>query len=165
MKTKKRILSMLLALTLCLSLSTTAFASETSEIPENVTKTTVTYTVDAGESITTVQPRMWSGNTYTLNSGTATYTAQFTIPDKYFAYEVYATDSNGNALSSSTTAFYVYLMEDDVETTIASLSGAANGTTYKKDWITVTAGNSYLFKIYNNSSTSLSVTITCYSWV
>ena len=152
---------MLLALTLCLSLSTTAFASETSEIPENVTKTTVTYTVDAGESVTTVQPRIWNQESHTVGVGYTVYGLQFTIPDRYFAFEVYATDSNGNAVNASYTVALVY----DITSVVSTITGTANGTVYKNDWIDLSyGGKTHQFRYINLSSTALSVHVTYYSW-
>ena len=143
MKQKKRLLTLVLALVLCFTLSTTSFAADTNNMPE-VKKETVTFSLDAGESTMAVQPRIWGNNSYNVTN--ATYTTYFTIPDRYFAY-----DCSVSLMYNSSSAHCV-------------LGVAINGSTYKKDWIEVNAGSSYLFRICNYSNTNISVTITYYSW-
>ena len=97
-----------------------------------------------------------------INSNSTTYTVKFAIPNKYFAYEVSATDSNGNACSA---IYSVNLLYQPTLSVIATNSGlTANGSSSKIDWITVSAGSDYLFKLCNSSNITLKINITYYSW-
>ena len=160
MKQKKRLLTLVLALVLCFTLSTTSFAADTNNMPE-VKKETVTFSLDAGESTMAVQPRIWNQTSMTVQPNSHTTGLKFYIPDRYFAYEVYVTNSNG---STSNSNFALSLMYD-VTSTVTSISGIANGTTYKNDHIDLTSGGRYYnFRFINNSNNTLTFYVTYYSW-
>ena len=158
MKHVKKLVALLMALVLVMGFSTTAFAAETEEntIPEHATKHTIEMTVEPGES---VAPYIWGSNTFTPPVGGATYTAQFNIPDRYFAYECSAIGTNGNTVPGN----YCVALLESYEITIASLTKGVDGNTYKADWITVDPGN-HLFQIINFTGSNITVSITYYSW-
>ena len=158
MKHVKKLVALLMAFVLVMGFSTTAFAAETEEntIPEHATKHTIEMTVEPGE---TVAPYIWGSNTFTPPAGGVTYTAQFNIPERYFAYECSAIGSNGSVINANC---YVALLAG-YDAPIANLPVPINGTTIKKDWITVDPGN-HQFRIMNDTSYAITVTITYYSW-
>lgn len=152
----KKFLSLILALTLCVSMSVTAFAEGPSDIPE-LEKTTITYDVPAAEEDDDgIEPLIWGQETHEPNVQTR-YTTPFVIPDRYFAYEVTATSGNPNGECA------VALMNSYMWA-IASETVFANGVMEKRDWIEVHPGESYQFRITNLTGSNLKVTITYYSW-
>lgn len=162
----KKIFALFLAIVLATSFSTVAFAAEDeSGIPENATKHTIEVTVEPGETFDGsedgITPYMWGNGTYNPPISGATYTASFSVNEKYFAYEATATTSNTNVSGDCN----VILMLNDAVTSIASLYVPVNSTDSpaKNDWITLYDTN-YLFKITNNTNSALSVEITYYSW-
>ena len=167
MKHFKKLIALFLAMVLATSFATTAMAAENdSGIPENATRHTIELTVAPDGTIEGtdedgVAPFMWGNGSYSPPANGVTYTAQFTIPDRYFAYELSAIGSNGATVSGTCSA---YLLLSDAETSIAGLNVNIDGSTKKMDWIDVTAGDKHLFKIINGSSSSITVTITYYSW-
>lgn len=154
MKTKKKLVSVILAVVLCFSFSLNAFAFEAEKAP-TPEKHVVTLNIAPGGS-STVSPMMWDNKSYTVGPLVTTYTGQFVIPDRYFAYEVTASGSNEG--------YSVSIMYNP-SVTVASIYNVADGSSHKNDWIDVEAGHSYLFRIVNSSTyASINVTITYYSW-
>lgn len=157
----KKIFALFLAIVLATSFSTVAFAAEDeSGIPENATRHTIEVTVEPGETLDGTEdgiaPYIWGQENYTV-SGDKTYTRQFTVPDRYFAYEAVAT-SNGSGTC------HVALMLPNCTTEVVGFLLTVNGSSDKMDWIDVTSGNNYLFRIINYATDSITVTITYYSW-
>ena len=150
---------MVLALALAFSFSTVAFAAEESGIPENATRHTIEVTVEPGEN--DIAPYIWGQGTYNPPVNGATYTASFTTPHRYMAYEIRGIKSDGSVTNST---YEVSLLYSLTMTSIASITESADGNTYKMDWITVEANDNYLFKIQNYTGTSIKVTITYYTW-
>lgn len=150
----KKFFSLLLALIMCIPFSNVAFATE---MPA-VKATTVEFTVDAN-SESAIMPRIWNQVSYTLNSQTITYGLRFNVPDRYFAYEASAVATNGGTATGNFSASLML----NASITLASIAGNANGTVYKNDWIDLGSGD-YLFKVSNSTDTTLTVTITYYSW-
>ena len=132
----KKIVSLILVLVFCMTSSTLALAEGS------------------------VQPRIWDRTVNTLNPNTITYDIPFNIPERYFAYEFYATGVNGQPVTNGS---YVVALMYDVTALIASGSGDADGTVYKVDWIDLDPDN-YQFKIFNYTDSPITVTITYYSW-
>ena len=157
---KKKLVSVLLAFVMCMSLfAVTAFASE-NEAHTSFEEHTVTLNIAPGGNAE-IMPAMWEQNTYTVGVGLTTYTPQFVIPDRYFAYEMSATGVNGQATS---VAYSVTLMRS-ASTPISGMGGTADGSPYKNDWIDLySSGLSCLFKIVNSGSSAIKVTLTYYSW-
>jgi len=156
-------LVMVFATLLCIPV--TAMASEPENtIPENATRHTIEITVEPGEEVNDefgVMPLMWDQESHSLNPGTVTYTSQFTVDGRYFAYEMSATATDGSAASGSYGVQLLY----HVTAGLNGMSGTPNGTTYKKDWIDLgDIRDSLLFSIHNNSTVPLTVHITYYSW-
>lgn len=166
MKHFKKMIALFLAILMATSFATTAMAAEPeSEIPENATRHTIELTVNPDGTVEGdddgISPFIWNQENHTV-SGDKTYTLQFNVPDRYFAYEVRATDTNGNAISGS---YCVNLLDAQTFGIIASCTEIANGNTYKMDHIDLNATNErVLFCITNLAGTPLSVTITYYSW-
>lgn len=167
MKHFKKLIALFLAMVLATSFATTAMAAETdSEIPENATRHTIELTVAPDGTIEGtdedgVAPFIWNQENHTV-SGDKTYTLHFTVPERYFAYEMRATDTSGNATSGT---YKVDLLLASTFITKASNCQAVNGITYKVDNIDLSNTNqSCLFCISNYTGVSISVTITYYSW-
>lgn len=168
MKHFKKIIALFLAMIMATSFATTAMAAENtsdSEIPENATVHTIELTVNPDGTVEGgedgISPFIWNQENHTV-SGNKTYTLQFNVPERYFAYEMRATDTNGNAISGQYRVDLLYALTFSI---LASNTKVANGNTYKVDHIDLGASNErVLFCIYNISGVPLSVTITYYSW-
>ena len=167
MKHFKKIIALFLAIIMATSFATTAMAAESdSGIPENATAHTIELTVNPDGTIegaedSGISPFIWNQEHHTV-SGNKTYTQQFTVPDRYFAYEMRATDASGNAISGT---YRVELLLAITFSTLASCTEAADGTSHKLDHIDLDSSNQrLLFCISNYAGVPLSVTITYYSW-
>lgn len=153
---------LLVAVTL-LSIPMPAMAAETEyNIPAHAIRNTVEFTIQPGEELTanasSVMPRIWEQNVYNVPYGTTTYTPQFVIPHRYFAYEFSATSP-----STVPSNFTVNLLYHGIQVTGASTQ-INQSTPEKVDWIDVYAGDSYYFQIINNATSEITVTLTYYSW-
>ena len=164
----KKIFALFLAIVLATSFSTVAFAAEDeSGIPENATKHTIEVTVEPGETLDGTEdgiaPYMWDNEGHTLNSGSVTYTLQFNVPERYFAFESSALTSSGTSCDGTYSIAFV-------RSATATIAGAdalpVNGTVNKVDWITIdnTSASNYHFRIGNNTNTTITVSIVYYSW-
>lgn len=162
----KKIFALFLAIVLATSFSTVAFAAEDeSGIPENATKHTIEVTVEPGETFDGsedgIAPYIWNQIGHTV-SGDKTYTLQFTVPDRYFAYEYSAVPTSGGTSSGS---YSVSLLLSAILSPLATGSGIADGANHKVDWIDLSGNSgSYQFLIINSTGTSITVSITYYSW-
>ena len=132
----KKFLTLVLVLVLCMTSSTLALAEGS------------------------IQPRIWDRTVNTLNPNTITYDIPFNIPDRYFAFEVYATGVNGQPVPNG---YYAVALMYDITTSISTMTGIADGTNYKKDWIDLIP-DEYQFKVFNYTDSPITVTITYYSW-
>ena len=167
MKHFKKLIALFLAMVLATSFATTAMAAEPdSEIPENATRHTIELTVAPdgtieGSDEDGVAPFIWNQENHTV-SYDRTYTLQFTVPERYFAYEMRATSTSGNAVNGT---YSVDLLLASVFTSIASSTKNVDGNTYKVDNIDLRSSNrTCLFCITNYAGVPISVTITYYSW-
>ena len=167
MKHFKKFIALFLAMIMATSFATTAMAAEPDDsgIPENATAHTIELTVNPDGSVEGtedgISPFIWNQENHTV-SGNKTYTLQFNVPDRYFAYEVRATNSSGNAISGRYTVDLLYAL---TFSTLASVKRADDGSTYKLDNIDLEASNErVLFCITNHAGVPLSVRITYYSW-
>ncbi|MCI9454401.1 MAG: hypothetical protein HFG83_11350 [Dorea sp.] len=153
----KKSISLLLTIIVCFSMSISAFAADEDNfvIPKDIKETTITYQIDPND-VDGIQPFIWNTEERETNKQTA-YTPFFTIPDRYFAYEITATSDNPSG------QFSVALIDKN-SVTIRSISGIADGSYRKSDWIDVTAGQVYQFKVTNQTNSYLKFTITYYSW-
>jgi hypothetical protein len=166
MKHFKKFCALFLAILMTLSIASTAMAAETETgIPENATRHTIELTVSPDGTIEGdtdgISPFIWNQENHTV-SGNKTYTQQFTVPERYFAYEVRATNTSGNAISGT---YKVELLLAATFSTFASCSQNVNGSTYKVDHIDLrTSNRTCLFCITNYAGVPINVTITYYSW-
>lgn len=174
MKHIKKTVALFLALVLSVGcFSMTAMAAETTEtnIPANAVRHEVELTVSADGTIenietlssaegATVMPRAWWQNSYNVPTN-STYSPAFTIPDRYFAFEMSATDYNGNAVSGN---YRVELIDHASWSAIASQSGTANGLISKVDWIDIDTSRKYVFGMHNFTGVPIRVNLTYYSW-
>lgn len=149
--------SLLLTVVIFFSTSVLAFATDECDfdIPKDLKKTSITYQIEPID-IDGIQPFIWNTEEWETTKQTA-YTPLFTIPDRYFEYEITATSDNPSGL------FSVALIDKNSET-ICNISGIANGSHRKAAWIDVTAGQIYQFKVTNQTNSYLKFTITYYSW-
>ena len=166
MKQFKKMIALFLAIVMATCFATTAMAAEPeTAIPENATRHTIELTVNPDGTIEGgedgISPFIWNQENHIV-SGNKTYTMQFNVPERYFAYEMRATDTNGNAISGS---YCVQLLDAQTFGIIASNTKQVNGTTYKVDHIDLNATNErVLFCIANIAGVPISVTLTYYSW-
>ena len=167
MKHFKKLIALFLAMVMAMSFAVTAMAAETdSGIPENATKHTIELDIAADGTVESytqdgITPRIWNQINHTV-SGDKTYTLQFTVPERYFAYEMRATNTSGNAITGS---YNVALLLASSFSVKASNGADVNGITYKMDHIDLGGTNrTCLFCISNYAGVPISVTITYYSW-
>ena len=138
----KRIIAILVALAMCITMTNTAFAAELD---------TPVQEEDIDE--------MYDSKTIVIPAYSSVTTSSFYIPDPHFAFE-----STGNTSTGGTTTNGSYLVElKHGSGTHASQNLNIDGYTYKLDWISVYAGT-YYFKITNYSNTAIRVVLTYYSW-
>lgn len=162
MKHIKKMFALFLATVMVFCFSTTAFATETNSIPENATKHTIEVTVAPDGTIEDVEnggasTYIWNQGNYNVY-GDKTYTAQFNVSDRYFAYEYSAT---GNTSGS----YKVELLFGPTLSMVAAGSSTVNDGTHKIDWIDLgTTPYNYLFCITNYTGSTINVAITYYSW-
>ena len=166
MKHFKKIFALFLAMIMATSFATTAMAAESdSGIPEHATSHTIELTVNPDGTVEGsedgVSPFIWNQIQHTV-SGNKTYTLQFTVPERYFAYEMRATTSSGGTVNDY---YRVELLHAGTFGLFASCTKPVNGTTYKVDHIDLECTNErVLFCITNDTGVPISVTITYYSW-
>ena len=167
MKHFKKLIALFLAMVMAMSFAVTAMAAEAdSGIPENATQHTIELDIAADGTVESytqdgITPRIWNQINHTV-SGDKTYTLQFDVPERSFAYEMRATNASGNAISGS---YQVELLLASNFVAKASSTRAANGVTYKVDNIDLSNTNQRcLFCITNYAGVPISVTITYYSW-
>lgn len=167
MKHFKKFIALFLAMIMATSFATTAMAAEPDDsgIPENATAHTLELTVNPDSTVEGtedgISPFIWNQENHTV-SGNKTYTLQFNVPERYFAYEMRATDTNGNAVSGTYKVQLLYALTFSV---MASSTKNVDGNTYKLDNIDLGASNErVLFCITNYTGVPISVTLTYYSW-
>ena len=175
MKHIKKTVALFLALVLSVGcFSMTSMAAETTEtnIPANAVRHEVELTVSADGTIenietlssaegATVMPRAWWQNSYNVPTD-ATYSLSFVVPDRYMAFEMSATDYNGNSVSGTYRVDLMFVSTSLVKT---SISRNIDGVTYKKDWVDLlSTNNNMIFKIWNSSNVPIRVNLTYYSW-
>lgn len=159
MKTRKILLTLITIIALLFSLSPKSFAAKNSVEDQSITSHTIVLSISAVSSEDDgIVPYIWGE----FNPGTVSHniynTPSFYIPDRYFAYEVSATATNGSPVNEN---FSVALKYNSATKSI--ISGKANGSVYKNDWIDVVPGN-YYFAVNNSTNSDLSIKITYYSW-
>ena len=168
-KSLKTVISFILTLTLAFSLSFTAFAAEQNDLGnytyEHPRANTIEYCIEPGGTLNFsddngIMPLVWNQLTTTLVGNYSTTTPNVPIPDRYMAYEIYATDINGNTVNGN---YRVELYCDSMP--IASMSYAVDATWHKQDWIDLQATNNTCnFEITNATNTKLKVLTKYYSW-
>ena len=106
MKHLKKLIALFLAMVIATSFTITALAAETEpEIPENATCHTIELNLAADGTVESytqdgITPRIWNQINHTV-SGNKTYTLQFTVPERYFAYEMRATTATGGTVNAN----------------------------------------------------------------
>lgn len=168
MKKNKKILALLLTIVMCIGMSTTAFAEEPAspDISDSMAEAerhTITIEVAPGEEIGAedgIMPLMWDETHVSVMNGGGVNTASFYVEDRYFAYEVSATGPHGETITSGTFGVKLLTSGGGLK---ASMSGDADGSTYKLDWITMESGT-YYFRVVNATPAILNFHIIYYSW-
>ena len=166
MKHFKKLIALFLAIIMATSFATTAMAAEPdSGTPENLVSHTIELTVNPDGTVEGgedgISPFIWNQENHTV-SGNKTYTQQFNVPERYFAYEMRATTSTGGTVNSN---YRVELLHAGTFGLFASCTQAVDGVTYKVDHIDLECSNErVLFCITNGTGVPISVTITYYSW-
>ena len=136
----KKIIAVILAMTLCLALGTNAFAGETSANKETPS-------------------RMYNSATYSVPANSTVATSTFYVPDHLFAFEMTGQKYSGGTYSGT----YTVNLRTSSGGFVASGTGYINCSTYKIDYISVNPGT-YYFTIRNDSNVPIKVTLTYYSW-
>lgn len=159
MKKFKSIFALTLALILCFS--TVAFASEDTAagIPEYATKHTLEITLNPEDEYS-VAPCIWGDPSVTMIDNHTVDLSSFYVSDRYFAFEMEGIPASGTPTSQG----YSVALRYSGASTVASMSGNADGSNYKKDWITLPASGNYYFRVTNATNYVLTVSITYYSW-
>ena len=166
MKHFKKLIALFLAIIMATSFATTAMAAEPdSGTPENLVSHTIELTVNPDGTVEGgedgISPFIWNQEHHTV-SGNKTYTQQFNVPERYFAYEMRATTSSGGTVNAN---YRVDLLDAQAFGIIAANNKPVDGNTYKVDHIDLNATNErLLFCISNYTGVPISVTITYYSW-
>lgn len=164
----KKFLSLLLTISMVFCFSTAVFAAEdtSNAIPENATRHTIELSLAPGEAIgddnsnSGVSPYIWGDPSMSLVDHHSAYTSSFYVSDKYFAYEMEALTVDGGETQQG----YGVAFEHINGGVIASMSGHADGSIYKADWITINTDGYYRFLVTNNTDYYLTVSIVYYSW-
>ena len=162
----KRFVSLLMAMLLCLSIGSVAFAAEGSAntIPENATEHTVAFCLPAQGEMTVpadgIAPYIWGDPSVTMVDHYVYYTAPFYVSDRYFGYEVEGFLDPGIVTDRG----YSVSLQHVNGGVISSMSGEADGSLYKVDWVNIYTDGNYRFRIANDTDYTLTVYITYYSW-
>lgn len=166
----KKFLAILLSTVMTLCFSSAAFAAEGDPIPEGLEKHVIELAVAPGETTIdpstlisgedAIAPCIWGDPSMSIIDHYSANTSSFYVSDKYFAYEMEAIPSNGVATSQGYCVELKYVNAG----TIASMSGEADGSNYKLDWITINVDGNYYFRVTNDTDYVLNVYLTYYSW-
>lgn len=144
MMNKKKLLAILMAI----------LVFSTFLLPATSTVAHAAEELEPGE-VVVVPTRMWNSVTVSLGSGAVYNTSSFTADGNYMAFQMTGT-------GSSSAIYSVSLLKSSA--IVTSSQAYANGGSTKVDWIPISSGSSYSFRIVNNSSTTITVTLTYYSW-
>ena len=168
-KKLKSIIVLTLAFAMCLALNSTAFAAESTTpegIPEYATRHEMQLTLFPegyeGDEATTdgMQSYIWGNPSMNLIYHHTASTSSFYVSDRYFAYEMEAIPIDG----VPTTQGYYVAFKPQAGGIKASMSGYADGSNYKLDWIDIYTDGNYYFEVTNNTDYILSINIIYYSW-
>lgn len=157
MKNMKKAVSFLLVFVMVFAMNfATAFAAEA---PENVTEP-----VEAAEVLTNndegIMPLVNHSFSVDLPPNSSTTLSGYSIPERYMAFEAYATVMGGGSNGGN---FTVALLKQGITKSVMSYS--VNGESHKNDWIDLQqTNNSCGFKLTNNTSVSITIYVTYYSW-
>lgn len=162
MKNTKKVISLVLALMMVFSITcTTAFAAEDNDhlMPEGLIGNTIAVTVEPGEDAG-IMPLIWDQK-YPAVGNVPTNTSEFTVPDRYFAYECVATNRETGGTADGSAIIELYQYDGQID----SLGIPIDGESYKADWIDLHGSDTTChFKIRNTSDDIINVLITYYSW-
>lgn len=167
----KKFISILLTFVMTLCTFTFAVSAEESEnngIPENATRHTIALTLnpeeiysgEIGNGDNTASPYIWGDPSLSMADNHVAYTNSFYVSDRYFAFEMEGFLYN-DAISDES---YCVALEYVGAGVIASMSGYADRSLYKLDWIDIYSDGNYRFMVTNNTDYILTVYITYYSW-
>lgn len=154
MKNMKKAVSFLLVFAMVFAMNfTTAFAAEAPEVGSEVSETAST----GNEGI---MPLVYDSFSVDIPANSSATLSGYSIPERYVAFEAYATVMGGGTNSGT---FTVTLLKQGLNK--SSMTHTVNGESHKNDWIDLkTTGNSCGFKMVNNTSVAITVYVTYYSW-
>ncbi len=168
----RKILAFIMCIVLFVcSVCTSVYAAEATEnaIPENATRHTIAITLAPEEEFSAdvnigdaASPYVWGDPSMSIIDNHSAYTKSFYLSDRYFAYEMEGFLEDGNVYSNE--GYSVILEHAASGAAIASMSGYADHSLYKLDWITIPVDGDYRFQIVNQTDYNLTVYITYYSW-
>lgn len=156
MKTKRFLAALLTVLVLVGSFPCMAFAADNSDENPEITSHTIVLSVPAADPDDSgIAPCIWGQTGPTIGANGSVPTAEFYIPERYFAFESYAS-GNSNGLYSVTLRYGTSFIESHYNN--------INSDAEKSDWITINSYGNYHFVITNSANCPITVTITYYSW-
>ncbi len=157
MKNMKKAVSFLLVFVMVFAMNfATAFAAEA---PENVTEP-----IEATEVLTNsdegIMPLVNHSFSVDIPPNSSTTLSGYSIPERYMAFEAYATVMGGGSNGGT---FSVTLLKSGLIK--SGMTYEVNGVSHKNDWIDLqSTNNSCGFKLSNNTSVSITIYVTYYSW-
>lgn len=157
MKKMKKFVSFLLTFAMVFAMNfTNVFAAQSNNSTIEYLGTSYVFS-DGDEGI---MPLIWSQFTADLPANSTLTLSDFSIPDRYMAFEATATVMGGGTNEGT---YSVHVLQDDCS--IAGIGYQIDGIMHKKDWIDFQAtDNKCGFKISNNASVAITVKIVYYSW-
>lgn len=159
MKTKRFLATLLTILTLVGSFPCMAFAADNSDENPEITSHTIVLSVPAADPDEEgIVPYIWDEQEPGIADRSEYKTKPFYVSDRYFAFEAHATATNGDPVNENYKVALVFNNSDK-----SVISGTADGSHYKQDWITVSSGTYYI-AVRNYTSSNLKVYIKYYSW-
>lgn len=171
-KNSHRIMSLLLAVVMMMSLSATAFAAEVTPedsngIPENakVVHTETFYFDPSGEDENAIAPCSWESGSFTF--ALERRGADYQMDGNYMAYEVTCEVDSG----TFTGDVGIQLRTYDFGYSLSHIRVPVNGQTVKEDWIAINPYSTpstyyFIYTPYRNALDDgiIKVTMVFYSW-
>lgn len=160
MKKIKKMLSLILAITLLMANMTTVFAAEPKISTGEPEKHAIEVTIEPNEKYDGIMPLRYDEYDRIVLRGNTIKMDEFYVEERYMAFEAYATDIIGGTVADE---IEIELREYVYNGLIANMYLPINGSTYKKDWLDGGRGW-YYFSVSNNSNSHINLYLKYYSW-
>ncbi len=163
MKKIKKMLSLILAITLLMANMTTVFAAKPKISTGEPEKHAIEVTIEPNETYDGIMPLAELREEYRYNNevlrGNIIQTYQFYFPERYMRFDACAIDTNGNSADGEV---IINLRRYVSEGLVAKLNSDIDGTTSYLTWIDAGRGW-YYFSIQNKSNSHINLSIILYS--